>query len=161
MIMNHIKDFMKHKQWGQIITDFAILLVSTLLPTFFLLIWGGIKGQFYNALSTCYTHGEFLLYSVALVASSFVILRSQKVNTTLNVLTLTLVAGFYSIVMIASMPIENQTPNDNDFIFWLSTAFFVISMLECFISLCIQYTIAPDARENNQNVQNNIEKKLK
>lgn len=156
-----IIEFFSNKRWGQIFTDFVIVLLTTLLPTVFLLIWSGLKMHFHETLSSCYIHGEFLAYSIAFAASSFVILRTQKANYVWIALTLLILTATYSIVLIATLPIENQTPNDSNVIFWISVVFFIISMVEFFISLCKQYTVPVDAREKNMNMQKIIQNNLK
>ncbi len=117
--------------------------------------------HFHETLLSCYIHGEFLAYSIAFAVSSFVILRTQKANYVWIALTLLFLTATYSIVLIATLPLENQTPNDSNVVFWLSVVFFIISMVEFFISLCKQYTIPADVREMNMNMQELIQNRIK
>lgn len=157
---DNVKNWFASKRWGQIFTDFVILLVMTLLPTVLLLFWAGLSSKFIEVFYSCYTSGEFLLYSVALMTSAFVVLRAYKSNVAWVSVSLCFVAGFYSIVMIVSRTEHLQESTNNSVIFWVSVVSFVIAMIECFISLCIQHSQLPDARDNNQNVQTNIQKHL-
>lgn len=157
---DNVKNWLASKKWGQIFTDFSILLVMTLLPTILLLFWAGLSSQFIKVFNTCYTAGEFLLYSVALMTSAFVVLRAYKSNVVWISVSLCFVAGFYAIVMIVSRTEQLHESTNNSVTFWVSAGSFAIAMIECFISLCIQHRKLPDARDNNQNVQIKIQEHL-
>lgn len=159
---NYIVNLYQSRNWKDIFTDFIILVIFTILPSLVMLFWGMIKMQDLKLVfQECYVNGEFLLYSVSLLTSSFIIFRSHQERAQwMATITLCLISISYCLVLIAARTSEGRETMDNSFIYWWSLGCFVISVIEFFISLCMQHTVLKDARDANKDIQDNIQNKL-
>ncbi len=147
-------------KWAKKSLAATLLIVGiTALPSILGLFISALRTQHGAFLNECYMKGEFLLYAISLIASSYTILHFHKKTTSGWWLILLVILG---VVYAANDLLKtlNEQPDVN-FLFWLSIIGFTIGAVICFYA---QYTqqkhSMPDVAAESRKGVDNIVKKL-
>lgn len=138
----------------------ALILLFTVMPSIFIILKMVISSEVIPN-GNLYKSGEFYLYSVSLLGSSFLIYNHYKVKKSdlfslLSILSLILIILFslgYTVVANTKEPKLN-------FVKWSSMISIVISTLIFFYSQVINNKKSPDIAEQRRNEQQVIENAL-
>lgn len=146
--------------WGKVLYSVLVTLFFTLLPS----IIGLLIACFYPGtqvpkfLENCYLSGEFLLYSVALLSSSYLVLDIlNKKNMLSTVVPIVIISVVYSIIILLKN--ESKKPDINALL--ISSGIAIgYSFVLCIYTQRIQSMKAPDIRLYRDEEQKNIENSL-
>ena len=145
------------KHFGNALSSLLLTLFFTLLPTIisFILALARSKTQvFFNSF---YTAGEFLLYTVALLSSAFVVLNLYKKKTTWCIILLIIFSVCYSAISIINSYAE---PINGIFLKWTAIIGISFGIIVNLYSQYVQHQKTPDVGEYRQEEQITIKNAL-
>ena len=153
------KDLLKYHSISLQNTFFIVCF--TILPLIFGILYNILFTKF-NGLSSYYMKGEFFLYSVSLISSTYIgynSIRSNKnsfdgwINKIL-LMVLVIISACYSFI------ISNSTPPRPEVVEYLSYGGFIIAVPLFYYSQFLVNKRSPDISDFRKNEQVNIQDKL-
>ncbi len=152
------------KIWVKILQDLLLLLLFTLLPTWIKLLWDAVVRNDLD-LVNFYYRGEFLLYAVAILSSSLMLLEFYNTKKRIwCVVPLVIISIFYVIVFSALNGTSDPLANDLNIplLFWFSFAGMLAAIFAFIVGQYLQYTHTnTDVGEIRHNEQSAIENSIK
>lgn len=142
------------------LVETSLVLLFTVMPTIFTLIKMLISNDIIPH-SKLYINGEFYLYSVSLIGSSFLIYNHYKTKKSDNYS----ITSFVCIILIilfslAYTVLANTTNPKIDFVKISSIVAILISVVLFFVSQAINNKRSPDIGDQRRNEQKLIENAL-
>lgn len=159
--MRRISNFFKIPKYHQsALADSLLTVCFTIQPTIFLTFSLLSKGQPVD-ISKSYIAGEFFLYSISFLSTSYLVFNQFKVRATdwksnLNkivILLLSVISGFYGLT-------SNNSNLDLGFMKVTSIIAFVISFAIFYNAQVISHKNSPDVAEERREEQQVIEDAL-
>lgn len=140
---------------------FAVLEVVfyTTLPTIILVLFSIIDKEllFKETLGSCYIHGEFLLYSIALLSSAYTTMKVYKSQNTSFVIILIIVVSILYAITI-------RTTNNNldvSSLLWISIIASVFSFCFTWRAMSLKETRQKSFQERDKKDSDEIQDNLK
>lgn len=142
------------------LAETAIILLFTIMPTLFILIKMFIVAENINH-STLYRSGEFYLYSVSLLGSSFLIFNHFKIKKSDLLSLLSFLCIILLVIYSLSYTVIANTSNPRlNFVKWSSLFSIFISVFIFYYSQVISNKRSPDIGKQRREEQQIIENAL-
>lgn len=124
------------REWAKKSLGATLLIVGfTAFPTILGFLIAALRTKHTAFLDSCYIEGQFLLYTISLIASAYTILHFHKKTVSgWWIFILVLFGGVYATNDLLSS-LQEQT--NLNFLFWLSVVGLIIGAITCFYA---QYT---------------------
>jgi hypothetical protein len=159
--MDQLKRFFSIPNYHQVaVVDTLLVAFFTMQPTLFLILTLKSKGLPVD-ITKSYVSGEFLLYSISFLSSSYLVFNQFRIKATdwksnLNkviILLLSIISGYYGLM-------SNTTQLDKEFLKYSSICAFIISFLIFYYAQILANKNSPDVAGERREEQQVIEDAL-
>jgi len=147
----------KKKYWLNAGKDLLTIIFFTTLPTIVSFILAVATSGLSSFWSTCYSSGEFILYSVALLSSSYILLSTYKIHSIGLIIVLIVLSICYAATFFL---ISHKDHINRIFLLLVSGIGMFIAFSYSLYSQYMQHLRSPDIGAQRKEEQNQIEKEL-
>lgn len=143
------------------------VLFFTTLPTITICLFAILNEhmKFIDAIYyKSFEHGEFLLYSLALMSTAYTTSKfyNDKNNLSIYIIVLLIISVLYTLTMVLNSEASNTTSNINHcYLVILSVIFFLLSIYFTYKTIETQIKNNPDARGTNNSEVNKMKQTVK